>query len=63
MLYENENYIAIFTTTKKNLWSVSFFKNIFFTKAYENFSFASAVGPLILGIYMSRTLKNRPGYS
>ena len=48
---------------KMFLWSVSFLQNQCFTKAYENFSFASAVGPLISGIYISRTLKNRPGRS
>ena len=40
-----------------------FTKPFLITKAYENFSFASAVGPLISGIYISRTLKNRPGRS
>ena len=59
MLYENENDIAIFTKINV-LWSVSFLQNHFFYKAYENFSFASAVGPLISGIYIRRTLKNKP---
>ena len=38
-------------------------KKNFFTKAYATFSCASAVGPLISGIYISRALKNRPGHS
>ena len=60
MIYENDNCIAFLTT---NYFMLHLKKKHFFTKAYEKFSFASAVGPLISGIYISRTLKNRPGGS
>ena len=63
MLYKNDNYIAIFTKKINAFIKCFIFTKLFFTKAYENFSFASAVGPLISGIYMNRTLKNRPGHS
>ena len=44
MLYENENNIAIFTTKKCFYEVFHFYKTIFFTKAYEKFSCASAAG-------------------
>ena len=56
-LYSNSYY-------KKGFYEVfHFYKTFFFTKAYEHFSCASAVGLLISGIYIGRTLKNRPGHS
>ena len=63
MLCENYNYIALFTTKKCFYEVFYFYKTIIFTKAYENFSIASDVCPLISGIYMSRTLRKRPGRS
>ena len=55
MLYENDNYIAILSTKKSFFEVFRFYKTIFFTKAYENFLFDSAVGPLISEICMRRT--------
>ena len=63
MLYENDNYITIFTKKKCFYGVFHFDKTMFFSKAYENLLCASAVGPLMSGIYMGRTLKNRPGHS
>ena len=40
MLYGNDNYIAIFTTKKCFYEVFHFYKTIFFTIGYENFSFA-----------------------